>query len=104
MQGSTSTQLSVFPSLSIRALLLLVAGAAVVSAVAAGAVQGSPLATMIVAALGFLGTTFLLFGTASLVLFAVALVLARREWQEPGPFRPTRPQGPIPHDLEGLER
>ena len=104
MQDSTSSKLSVFPSLSIRGLLLVVVFAAVVSAVAAGAMQGSRLATMIVAALGLLGATFLLFGMASLVLFAVALVFARRAWQEPGPFRPTRPQAPIPYDLEGLEQ
>lgn len=104
MQDSTSSKLSVFPSLSTRGLLLLVALAAVVATVAAGAVQGSRVSTTIVAALGLLGATFLLFGMASLVLFAAALVFARRAWQEPGPFRPTRPQAPIPHDLEGLER
>ncbi len=104
MQDSARRKLTLFPSLSIRGLLLLVTGSAVAAAVVAGTVQGNRYSMFVATALGLLGVVFAFYAVASLFLLAVGLVLGQRAWTPPGPFRPRKPETPVPRDLEGEAR
>ncbi|GEM_PF-5299989 len=104
MQEPTRKPFSLLPSVSVVGLLGWVALAAIASAVAAGAMQGYRLALAATVSLGLLGVVFAGYAVAFLLAWAMALVVVRRQFQEPGPFRPARPQEPVPRDLLGEER
>ncbi len=104
MQESTRSRFSLLPSVSVRGLLLWVALAAVAAAVASGAVQGNRLALAATVSLLLLAAIFAVYAVAFVLAWALAHLVVRRNLGASGPFRPSRPQGPLPRDLAGEEQ
>ncbi len=103
MQEPVRSRSTLLPSVSVRGLLFWVAVAAAGASVAAGAMQGNHLALAAAASLGLLIVTFAVYAVSGAVVWAGAVVLMRRRFEDPGPFRPERPQAPVPRDLAGEE-